>query len=43
MDAGGQGINMPVVHPADIWEESAGSGPGPEMVRFGPFGRNMVL
>lgn len=43
--AGGQEINMPVVHPADIWEESGRfQAVGPEMVRFKDrSGRNMVL
>ena len=43
--AGGQEINMPVVHPSDIWEESGRFFEvGPEMVRFKDrSGRNMVL
>lgn len=46
MDAiGGQEINMPVVHPADIWKESGRYfDVGPEMVRFRDRGgRDMVL
>jgi prolyl-tRNA synthetase len=43
--AGGQEINMPVVHPSDIWEESGRFFEvGPEMVRFKDrSGRDMVL
>lgn len=43
--AGGQEVNMPVVHPSDIWEESGRfQTVGPEMVRFKDrSGRNMVL
>ncbi len=46
MDAiGGQEINMPVVHPADLWKESGRYFDiGPEMVRFRDrSGRDMVL
>lgn len=46
MDAiGGQEINMPVVHPADLWKESGRYFDiGPEMVRFRDrTGRDMVL
>jgi len=43
--AGGQEVNMPVVHPSDIWEESGRFFQvGPEMVRFKDrSGRDMVL
>ena len=46
MDAvDGQEINMPVVHPAEIWQESGRwQSVGPEMVRFKDrSGRDMVL
>jgi prolyl-tRNA synthetase len=46
MDAiGGQEMNMPVVHPAEIWQESRRwYDVGPEMVRFKDrTGRDMVL
>lgn len=43
--AGGQELNMPVVHPSDIWEESGRwQDVGPEMVRFKDrSGRDMLL
>ena len=42
---GGQEMEMPVVHPADLWRESGATTKiGPEMVRFKDRGeRDMVL